>query len=160
MTAWNDFVKKIYHEGHDSNPNYKFKQALKDASKRKGEMGASTSSGKNYKKQSKKACMKSCKRACSKKRRMRGGMNATSSGTNGSDLDTTSTNTMPQIPIKNLKGGKKSKRKRTKGGDDAFVNMPTLGGKKSKRKRRKMRGGMNAPTENLEGMDLKEGYSD
>jgi hypothetical protein len=43
MSAWNDFVKKIYHEGHDKNPNYSFKQALQDASKRKGEMGASTS---------------------------------------------------------------------------------------------------------------------
>lgn len=150
MTAWNDFVKKIYHEGHDSNPNYKFKQALKDASKRKGEMGASTSSGKSYKKQSKKACMKSCKKSC-RKRRMRGGMNAPSSAMNGSDVDSTNT-TMPQIPIKNLKGGKKSKRRRMRGGEDAF-NMPNLGGKKSKR--RKMRGGMNSPTENLEGMSLE-----
>ena len=33
MTAWNDFVKKIYHEGHNKNPNYQFKQALKDAKK-------------------------------------------------------------------------------------------------------------------------------
>ena len=41
MTAWNDFVKKIYHEGHSKNPNYQFKDALKDASKRKGEMGSS-----------------------------------------------------------------------------------------------------------------------
>ena len=41
MSAWNDFVKKIYHEGHDKNPNYSFKQALKDASKRKSEMGGS-----------------------------------------------------------------------------------------------------------------------
>ena len=32
------FVKKIYHEGHNKNKNYSFKQALKDAS-RKGEMG-------------------------------------------------------------------------------------------------------------------------
>jgi hypothetical protein len=42
MSAWNDFVKKIYHEGHNKNPNYSFKQALQDASKRKSEMGAST----------------------------------------------------------------------------------------------------------------------
>ena len=33
------FVKKIYHEGHNKNKNYSFKQALKDASRRKGEMG-------------------------------------------------------------------------------------------------------------------------
>ena len=47
MTAWNDFVKKIYHEGHDKNPNYSFKQALQDASKRKGEMGTSNTSVKS-----------------------------------------------------------------------------------------------------------------
>jgi hypothetical protein len=39
MTAWNDFVKKIYHEGHNKDGNYSFKQALKDASARKSEMG-------------------------------------------------------------------------------------------------------------------------
>ena len=44
MTAWNDFVKKIYHEGHNKDKNYSFKQALQDASKRKGEMGSSSSS--------------------------------------------------------------------------------------------------------------------
>jgi len=38
MTAWNMFVKKVYHEGHNKNKNYSFKQALKDASRRKGEM--------------------------------------------------------------------------------------------------------------------------
>jgi hypothetical protein len=59
MSAWNDFVKKIYHEGHNKNPSYSFKQALQDASKRKGEMGASTSStskkvSKKYKKSVKK----------------------------------------------------------------------------------------------------------
>ena len=42
MTAWNDFVKKIYHEGHDKDPSYQFKTALKDASRRKGEMGSSS----------------------------------------------------------------------------------------------------------------------
>jgi hypothetical protein len=78
MTAWNDFVKKIYHEGHDSNPNYQFKQALKDASKRKGEMGSSASSG-SSKRKSKKSCMKSCKKSCSRGKKMRGGMNAPSS---------------------------------------------------------------------------------
>jgi len=38
MTAWNDFVKKIYHEGHNKDKSYSFKQALKDASARKNEM--------------------------------------------------------------------------------------------------------------------------
>ena len=33
------FVKKIYHEEHNKNEDYSFKQALKDASKRKHEMG-------------------------------------------------------------------------------------------------------------------------
>jgi hypothetical protein len=40
MSAWNDLVKKIYHEGHNKDKNYSFKQALKDASARKSEMGS------------------------------------------------------------------------------------------------------------------------
>ena len=39
-TPWNLFVKKIYREGKAKNSNYAFKDALKDASKRKGEMGS------------------------------------------------------------------------------------------------------------------------
>ncbi len=89
MTAWNDFVKKIYHEGHKANPNYQFKKALKDASKRKNEMGSSSSMSSN-----KKTCMKSCKKACSKK--MRGGMNAVS-----------------KIAVATKYGGKRTKRRRT-----------------------------------------------
>jgi|LauGreSBDMM110SN_4_FD.fasta_scaffold231928_2 hypothetical protein len=38
LSAWNLFVKKIYGEGKKKNPDYKFKNALVDASKRKGEM--------------------------------------------------------------------------------------------------------------------------
>jgi len=83
----------------------------------------------------------------SKKRRMRGGMNGPSSVINGSDVNsstnsnTNSNTNMPQIPIKNLKGGKKSKKRK--------------GSKRS----RPMRGGMNtASGSGLEGMDLKEGY--
>ena len=38
-SAWNEFVSKIFKEGRQKNPNYKFKDALKDASKRKSEMG-------------------------------------------------------------------------------------------------------------------------
>jgi hypothetical protein len=80
MTAWNDFVKKIYHEGHNKNPNYQFKQALKDASKRKGEMGSSSSSGpsKKMSRKSRKSCMKSCKKSCRRGRKMRGGMHGPS----------------------------------------------------------------------------------
>ena len=39
-SAWNMFVKKIYHEGHKKNSKYSFRQALSDASDRKGEMGS------------------------------------------------------------------------------------------------------------------------
>jgi hypothetical protein len=38
LSAWNIFVKKVYQEGKRKNKNYSFKQALNDASKRKGEM--------------------------------------------------------------------------------------------------------------------------
>lgn len=55
MSAWNDFVKKIYWEGKKKNPNYEFKQALQDASKRKGEMGSSTAKGTKSKKSSRKS---------------------------------------------------------------------------------------------------------
>jgi hypothetical protein len=39
LSDWNKFVSKVYHEGKKKNANYKFKDALKDASHRKGEMG-------------------------------------------------------------------------------------------------------------------------
>ena len=41
-SEWNMFVKKIYEEGHAKDSNYQFKQALKDASKRKSELGHSS----------------------------------------------------------------------------------------------------------------------
>jgi len=65
MSAWNDFVKKIYHEGHNKDPNYSFKQALKDASRRKSEMGSSSavtapkSKSKKHRKSTKKSGRKS-----------------------------------------------------------------------------------------------------
>lgn len=43
LSHWNIFVKKIYAEGKAKNPNYEFKQALEDASKRKSEMKHSAS---------------------------------------------------------------------------------------------------------------------
>jgi hypothetical protein len=56
MTAWNDFVTKIYNEEHKKNPNYMFKNALQDASKRKNEMGTTASGVKSKKsKKSKKS---------------------------------------------------------------------------------------------------------
>ena len=66
MSAWNDFVKKIYWENKKKNKNYQFKDALKEASKRKGEMGTKTN---KVSMKGNKAAMKSkkcCK--CPKKR--------------------------------------------------------------------------------------------
>jgi hypothetical protein len=55
-SAWNMFVKKIYHEGHKKDSNYSFKQALSDASKRKGEMGSmGTKKSRKMNKKSRKA---------------------------------------------------------------------------------------------------------
>lgn len=69
MSAWNDFVKKIYWEGKKKNPNYKFKQALQDASKRKSEMGSTPSmSSKNKKYMSKSRCESRCKSMCKSKK--------------------------------------------------------------------------------------------
>ncbi len=45
MTAWTDFIGKIYKEEHDKDPSYQYKQAMMDASKRKGEMGATAVKG-------------------------------------------------------------------------------------------------------------------
>jgi hypothetical protein len=47
MSAWNDFVKKIYWENKKKNKDYQFKEALKEASKRKNEMGKSSTKSKN-----------------------------------------------------------------------------------------------------------------
>ena len=64
MTAWNDFVSKVYHEGHNKNPNYTFKQALMDASKRKGEMGKSSSSASVSKSKKSHKSSKKSKKCC------------------------------------------------------------------------------------------------
>jgi hypothetical protein len=60
MSAWNDFVKKIYWENKKKNKNFQFKDALRQASKRKGEMGSSSSKSmkmdKSMKMKSKKCC--------------------------------------------------------------------------------------------------------
>ena len=56
LSDWNIFVKNVYAEGKKKNPKYEFKDALKDASKRKGEMKHS-SHGKSSKK-NKKGSMK------------------------------------------------------------------------------------------------------
>jgi hypothetical protein len=41
LSPWNIFVKKVYHEGKSKNSSYEFKNALRDASRRKSEMGSS-----------------------------------------------------------------------------------------------------------------------
>jgi hypothetical protein len=93
-SAWNMFVKKIYWEGKKKNKNFQFKEALKEASKRKSEMGSmSSSSMKKSSKKSKKmrggnygmtnmkmmGGKKSKKMRRGKSRKMRGGMNNASS---------------------------------------------------------------------------------
>jgi len=40
LTEWNLFVQKVYQEGQEKDPEYEFKNALVDASKRKSEMGS------------------------------------------------------------------------------------------------------------------------
>ena len=67
LSSWNLFVKKIYRDGKSSDSNYSFKQALADASKRKGEMGhgSPTAMGTKSMKKSRKHRTKKCK--CPKK---------------------------------------------------------------------------------------------
>jgi hypothetical protein len=73
LSEWNKFVSKIYQEGKKKNSNYKFKDALSDASARKGEMGKSgPGMGSVGMKTSRKSCMKKCKTMC-KTKKMRGG---------------------------------------------------------------------------------------
>lgn len=82
LSDWNKFVQKIYREGKSSNPEYKFKNALKDASARKSEMGsvgvATTSKktrrfmNKRMSKKAKRSSIKSCIRKC-KTKKMKGG---------------------------------------------------------------------------------------
>ena len=72
MSAWNDFVKKIYWENKKKNKNFQFKDALREASRRKGEMGSSSSSTKPMKSMKMGKSMKSKKCCpCPKKRKTR-----------------------------------------------------------------------------------------
>jgi hypothetical protein len=73
LSEWNKFVSKVYQEGKKKNSNYKFKDALRDASARKSEMGKSSSEVGNVgSKSSRKSCVKKCKTMC-KTKKMRGG---------------------------------------------------------------------------------------
>ena len=72
MSAWNDFVKKIYWENKKKNKNFQFKDALREASRRKGEMGSSSSKSSKSMKMDKSMNMKSKKCCpCPKKRKTR-----------------------------------------------------------------------------------------
>ncbi len=103
-SAWNMFVKKIYWENKKKNKNFQFKDALKEASKRKGEMGSMGSMKKSAKKMKgrksmsmmggnygmKNMKMMGGKRSKKRSRKMRGGTgNAPSSsfGENASSID-------------------------------------------------------------------------
>jgi hypothetical protein len=77
MSAWNDFVKKIYWENKKKNKNFQFKDALKEASRRKGEMGSSKSHksmkmGRMDNMKSKKCCPCPTKKRKSRKTRKSG----------------------------------------------------------------------------------------
>ncbi len=69
MSAWNDFVKKIYWENKKKNKNFQFKDALREASRRKGEMGSSSKSMKSTKMGKSMKSKKCC--PCPKKRKSR-----------------------------------------------------------------------------------------
>lgn len=60
-TEWNLFVTKIFNEGREKNSDYSFKQALSDASERKGEMNKSASAAGVQSKTSKKSIKKTKK---------------------------------------------------------------------------------------------------
>ena len=42
LSSWNIFVKKVFQEGKAKNKDFQFKDALKEASARKGEMKSMT----------------------------------------------------------------------------------------------------------------------
>ena len=63
MSALNDIVKKIYWENKKKNKNFQFKDALKEASRRKGEMGSQGSKSMKSKK-----CCKCPKKGTRKRR--------------------------------------------------------------------------------------------
>jgi hypothetical protein len=74
LTPWNKFVKKIYSEGKSKNASYSFQEALKDASKRKSEMGAAVAHGtkkakKSMRKHSKRSMSMSAQAAGTRRRR-------------------------------------------------------------------------------------------
>jgi hypothetical protein len=63
LTPWNKFVKKVYSEGKSENDSYSFQQALKDASRRKSEMGAAAPVEARGTKKSRKSARRNSKRS-------------------------------------------------------------------------------------------------
>jgi len=59
LSSWNIFVKKVYKEGKSKDSSYEFKDALKDASRRKSEMGSPVARGTKKVKKSKKGSKRS-----------------------------------------------------------------------------------------------------
>ena len=73
MSAWNDFVLKIFHEERKKNKQYSYKQALQDASNRKSEMGSmNLSQSPTENKKLRKSKSKSKSKKVSKKLRSKG----------------------------------------------------------------------------------------
>ena len=56
-SQWNLFTQKVYKEGKAKNANYKFRDALRDASRRKAEMGSMSVSRKRTRKNGRSAAM-------------------------------------------------------------------------------------------------------
>jgi hypothetical protein len=57
VSKWNLFTQKVYKEGKAKNSNYKFRDALRDASRRKAEMGSMNVSRKRSRKSSRSASL-------------------------------------------------------------------------------------------------------
>jgi hypothetical protein len=57
VSQWNLFTQKVYKEGKAKNSNYKFRDALKDASRRKAEMGSMNVSRKRSRKSARSAAL-------------------------------------------------------------------------------------------------------
>jgi hypothetical protein len=93
LSEWNKFVSKVYKEGKSKNANYKFKDALRDASRRKGEMGKG-SLGKSAK--------------GNKSKKMRGGQSIVQGLMDASPLN-------PAPFIKNMTRGGRRRRKSRSG---------------------------------------------
>ena len=74
MSPWTDLVSKVFKEGRAKDSSYQLKDAMKEASKRKNEMGSSSSAaaapGKTMKKRGKsKKSKKSKKRGKSRRKK-------------------------------------------------------------------------------------------